>query len=154
MLGEPNDLEKFVEEVLRKLLAKRPVTEGNQVLSTRGLQASPSTRRRSTWINPINEQRSKHRSDLANVKQILSIMPKYILPLASFFNHDSIPNDFKYCVFTVYIPKGIRIVGSQLEKISLLKHSDFNLGDQKNYTMLAPHRYLTKTTGKKPHLVP
>jgi hypothetical protein len=34
-----------------------------------------------------------------------------------------------------------------------LKNNDFNLGDIKNYAMLAPHRYLMKTTGKKPHIV-
>jgi hypothetical protein len=56
-------------------------------------------------------------------------------------------------LFTAYIPKGIRVVGSQLGQIPLLKNSDFNLGDRKNYAMLAPHRYLTKTTGKKPQLV-
>jgi hypothetical protein len=53
----------------------------------------------------------------------------------------------------MYIPKGIRIVGSQLGQIPLLKNNDFNLGDIKKYSMLGPHRYLTKTTGKKPHLV-
>jgi len=40
-----------------------------------------------------------------------------------------------------------------LGKIPLLKNSDFNLGDRKNYASLAPHRYLTKTIGKKPRLV-
>jgi hypothetical protein len=56
-------------------------------------------------------------------------------------------------VFTVYIPKGIHIVGSQLGQIPLLKNNDFNLGDRKNYAMLVPHHYLTKTNGKKPHLI-
>jgi hypothetical protein len=154
MSGEPNDFEKSVEEVLRKLMADRPVSEGIQASSTRGLQASPSTGRRSTRINPVTEQRSKHHSDLANAKQIPSILPEYILPLAGTVNHDSIPHDFEYSVFTAYILKGIHIVGSQLGKIPLLKHNDFNLGDQKNYAMLAPHRYLMKTTRKKPHLIP
>jgi hypothetical protein len=40
-------------------------------------------------------------------------------------------------VFTTYIPKGIRIFGSQLGQIPLL----------------APHHYLMKTTIKKPHLI-
>jgi hypothetical protein len=35
-----------------------------------------------------------------------------------------------------------------------LKISDFNLGDCKNYGMLAPHKYLTKTTGKKSKIIP
>jgi hypothetical protein len=82
MSGEPNELEKSVEEVLRKLMADRPVSEGIQASSTRGLQASPSTGRRSTRINPVTEQRSKHRGDLANAKQIPSILPEYIPPLA------------------------------------------------------------------------
>jgi hypothetical protein len=38
--------------------------------------------------------------------------------------------------------------------IPALKISDFNLGDRKNYVMLAPHRYLMKMTGKKPKIVP
>jgi hypothetical protein len=50
--------------------------------------------------------------------------------------------------------KGIRAVGPQLGLIPALKISDFNLGDRKNYAMLAPHRYLTKMTGKKPKIVP
>jgi len=54
----------------------------------------------------------------------------------------------------MYLPKGIRIVGSQLGLIPSLKISDFNLGDRKNYVMLTPHRYLMKTTGKKKKIVP
>jgi hypothetical protein len=38
--------------------------------------------------------------------------------------------------------------------IPALKINDFNLGDRKNYAMLASHRYLMKTTGKKPKIVP
>jgi hypothetical protein len=34
-----------------------------------------------------------------------------------------------------------------------LKNNEFNSGDQKNYAMLAPHYYLTKTTRKNPHLI-
>jgi hypothetical protein len=154
MLGEPSDFVKSVEEVVRKLIADKPVYEGIQASSTRGLQASPSTEScRSARINLVTEQRSKHRNDLANAKQIPSIMPEYILPLAGGVNHDNIPHDFEYYVFTAYIPKGIHIVGSQLGQIPLLKHSDFNLGDRKNYATLAPHHYLMKTTRRKPHLV-
>jgi hypothetical protein len=110
-------------------MADIPVSEGIQASSTRGLQASPSTGHRSTCINLVTEQRSKHRSNLANVKQIPSILLEYISPLVGVVNHDSIPRDFEYSVFTAYIPKGIRIVGSQLGQIPLLKHNDFNLGD-------------------------
>jgi hypothetical protein len=52
-----------------------------------------------------------------------------------------------------YIPKGLRVVGSQLGQISSMKNNDFNLGDRNNYAILAPHRYLKKTIGKKPRLV-
>jgi hypothetical protein len=34
-----------------------------------------------------------------------------------------------------------------------LNIGDFNLGDQKNYAMLTPHRYLMKMTGKNPKIV-
>jgi hypothetical protein len=68
-------------------------------------------------------------------------------------NHDNIPWDFGYTLITAYIPKGIRVVIIQLGQIPSLKNHDFNLGDRKNYSMLAPHRYLMKTTGNKPHIV-
>jgi hypothetical protein len=90
---------------------------------------------------------------MVNVKQIPSILPDYIPPLAGVVNCESIPRDYEYILITAYIPKGIRVVGSQLEQIPLLKNNEFNLGDRKNYAMLAPHKYLTKTTGKNPHLV-
>jgi hypothetical protein len=82
MSGEPSELEKFVEEVLKNLLADRPISEGVQASSTRGLQASPSTGRRSGRVNPVTKQQSKHHGDLSNVKQIPSILPEYIPPLA------------------------------------------------------------------------
>jgi hypothetical protein len=153
MLGEPSELEKFFEEVLKTLMEDRPLFEGVQASLTRGLQASPSTRHRSGHVNPTTEQQSKHCDDLANVKQIPSILPEYIPPLASAINYDKIPQYYEYSLFTAYIPKGIRIVGSQLGQIPLLKNIYFNLGDRKNYAMLAPHNYLTKSTGKKPCLI-
>jgi hypothetical protein len=73
--------------------------------------------------------------------------------LASAVNHDNIPWDFEYILITTYIPKGICIFGPQLGHILVLKNNDFNLGDRKNYAMLAPHRYLMKMTGKKPRIV-
>jgi hypothetical protein len=69
-------------------------------------------------------------------------------------SRDNVPCDFEYMLITAYILKGIRAVGPHLGLIPDLKISDFNLGDMKNYAMLAPHRYLTKTTGKKPNIVP
>jgi hypothetical protein len=56
-------------------------------------------------------------------------------------------------LITAYTPKGIHIVGSQLGQIPLLKNNDLNLGDRKKYVMLAPHKYLMKTIGKRLHLV-
>jgi hypothetical protein len=74
-------------------------------------------------------------------------------PLVGAVNHYIIPQYYEYTMFTAYILKGIRVVESQLGHIPLLKNNDFNLGDRKNYAMLAPHRCLTKTIGKKPCLV-
>jgi hypothetical protein len=91
---------------------------------------------------------------MANAKQIPSVLPDYIPPLAGAVSHDSVPRDFEYTLITAYLPKGICAVRLQLGLIPTLKISDFNLGDRKNYEMLAPHRYLTKTTRKKPKIVP
>jgi hypothetical protein len=140
-----------VEEILVEVMAKRVMSTGIQASSTGGFQASPSTGRRSSWT--AIEKQSKHRDDLANVKQILLVLLEYILPLDGTVSHDSIPHDFEYMLITTYIPKGIHIVGPQLGHILALKNNDFNLGDRKNYTMLALHRYLMKTTGKKPRIV-
>jgi hypothetical protein len=153
MSGELAKLDKSFEEVLKKIMANRHLSKGVQAPSTRGLQATPSMGRRSGHVNPATKQRSKHRDDIANVKQISSILPDYIPPLHGIVNRDNIPRDYEYTLFTAYMPKGIRVVGSQLGQILLLKNNDFNLGDRENYVMLAPHRYLTKSTRKKPHLV-
>jgi hypothetical protein len=100
------------------------------------------------------EKRSKHCDNLANAKKIPSVLPDYIPPFAGMVSRDSVPWDFKYTLITAYLPKGIRTVEPQLVLIPALKISDFNLGDRKNYVMLTPHRYLTKTTGKKPKIGP
>jgi hypothetical protein len=91
---------------------------------------------------------------LENVKLIPSVLPNYIPPLAGVVSHDNILRDFNYTLITSYLLKGIHTVGSQLGQILTLKISDFNLGDHKNYGMLAPHKYLTKKMGKKPKIVP
>jgi hypothetical protein len=91
---------------------------------------------------------------LENVKLIPSILPDYIPPLAGVVSRDSVPRDFDYTLITAYLPKGIHAVGLQLGQIMMLKISDFNLGDRKNYGMLAPHKYLTKTMGKKSKIIP
>jgi hypothetical protein len=56
MSGEPSELEKSVEEVLKKLMVDKPISEGIQASSTRVLQAHPSIRHRSGRVNPITEQ--------------------------------------------------------------------------------------------------
>jgi hypothetical protein len=68
MSVECTDLEKSVEEVLKKFMVDKVMFEGVQVSSTRGMQASPSTERHLKHFNPATEKRSKHRGDLANAK--------------------------------------------------------------------------------------
>jgi hypothetical protein len=89
-----------------------------------------------------------------NVNLIPSILPDYILPLAGSVSHDSVLRDFDYMLITAYLPKGIRAVKPQLDKILTLNISDYNLGDHKNYGMLALHKYLTKTKGKNSKIIP
>jgi hypothetical protein len=129
------------------------MSEAVHASSTRGLQASPLIEHHSSHVNPTTEQRSKCHGDMENAKNISSILPDYISPLAGMVNYNNISRDFKYTFITTYIPKGIRVVGSQLGHIPLLKNNEFNLGDRNNYVMLSPHRYLTNTTGKKPLLI-
>jgi hypothetical protein len=141
-----------VEEILIDLMAEKVISAGIQALSTRGLQASPSTA--CLTSRTATEKIRKHRDDLADVKQILLVFPDYVPPLAGVVSCDSVPHDFECTLITTYLPKGIRAVRQQLGLIPMLNINDFNLGDQKNYAMLAPHRYLTKMTGKKPKIVP
>jgi hypothetical protein len=76
MSGEHSAVEKSMEEILVDLMAERVMSVGIQASSTRGLQASPSTARR--LAEHVTEKRSKHCDDLANVKQISSVLPDYI----------------------------------------------------------------------------
>jgi hypothetical protein len=154
MSSDLSAVEKSVEEILIDLMAEKVMSTGAHASSTRGLQASPSTAHRSGPSQTATEKQSKHRDDLENVKLIPSILPNYIPPLAGVVSRDSVPRDFDYTLITAYLPKGIRAVGLQLGQIMTLKISDFNLGDHKNYGMLAPHKYLTKTMGKKSKIIP
>jgi hypothetical protein len=88
------------------------------------------------------------------VKRIPRILPKYIPPLGVPINRDFVPRDFDYVVVTAYLPKGVRVVHADQEKLTTLKFSDFNLGYRKVYSMLAPQKYLTITKGKIPKIVP
>jgi hypothetical protein len=138
MSVERTELEKSVEEVLKKFMADKAMSEGVQASSTRGLQASPSTGCRSKCANPATEKRSKHRDDLANAKQIPSILPDYIPPLAGAVNHDNIPWDFEYTLITAYILKGIRVVGTQLGQIPALKNNDLTLETERTMPCSCP----------------
>jgi hypothetical protein len=82
------------------------------------------------------------------------ILPKYIQELSGTVNRDTIPRDFDYAVVTAYLPKGVRAVHADQDKLIVLKFGDFNLGDRKVYNMLAPHKYLTITEGRNPKIVP
>jgi hypothetical protein len=54
---------------------------------------------------------------------------------------------------TAYLPKGIRAFKMQQYKIATLNFSDFNLGDRKNYNMLSPYKYMTRTKGNKSKII-
>jgi hypothetical protein len=64
------------------------------------------------------------------------------------------PIDFKYTLVTMYLPKGVREVREDQDKIAALKFSDCNLRDRKVYNKLTPHKYLTKTKGKNSKIIP
>jgi hypothetical protein len=100
------------------------------------------------------EKRAKNLDELVKVKLIPSIMLNYIPPLADAMNRDIVPKDFEYTLVTVYLLKGIHRSKTQLNKIMTLQINEFNLGDHKKFSMLAPHRYLTRKKGKKSSIIP
>jgi hypothetical protein len=104
--------EKIIEEFLIDLMTKRAMlmSAGIQASSMRGLQSSSSTARGARSSRQSTKERTKHKDDLANVMLIPSILPDYILPLASMVSHDSVPRDFEYTMATAYLLKGIQIV--------------------------------------------
>jgi hypothetical protein len=146
--------EKIVKEVLIDLMTERVISTSIQVSTMRGDKSSSSTTRGVGPSRPSVEKRTKHRDDLANVKLIPTIFPNYIPPRASMVSHDIFPRYFEYTMVTVYLPKGIHTMRAQQDKIATLKFNDFNLGDRKNYSMLAPYKYLTKTKGKNSKIIP
>jgi hypothetical protein len=153
MLNELNSIEKSVE-VLIELMVETKMFVGIQSSSMRGVQASSSTARESGPSRAAVEKKNKHRDDLENTKLIPSILPNYIPPLVSAVNRDSVPRDFDYTLVTAYLPKGIRTCKPQLDKIMTLKINNFNLGYRNNFSMLTPHRYLTRMKGKKSRIIP
>ena len=154
MSEELSAVEKVIEEFLIDLMDDKVMFFGAQASSTRGVQASPSTARGFGPSRAATKKRTKHRDDLENVKLIPTILTDYIPPLAGVVSRDSVPRYFDYTVVTAYLPKGIRAVRPQLERILTLNIDDYNLGDCKNYGMLTPYKYLTKTKGKKSKLIP
>jgi hypothetical protein len=152
MSGDLSTIEKFVEENMIDLMAEKVMSVGIQASSMGRFQASPSNGRRSMPSRIVTEKISKHHDNMENAKQILSVFPDYIPPLAGAVSHENIPHHFEYTLTTAYLPKWIHATKQQLGLIPDLKINDFNLGDQNNYAMLALHRYLTKTTGKKPNI--
>jgi hypothetical protein len=57
-------------------------------------------------------------------------------------------------MITAYLPKGVHAVRTEQTKLAALKFCDFNLGDQKAYSMLSPHKYLMMTKGKNSKIIP
>jgi hypothetical protein len=149
-----NVIEKVVQEVLINLMVEKVMSASIQASSTRGVQASPSTAHRFGPSRPTEEKRTKHRDDLANAKLIPTILPNYIPPLVGAVSCDSVLRDFDYTMVTAYLPKGIRVVRTQQDKIMMLKFNDFNLGDRKNHSMLAPYKYFTRMKGKNSKIIP
>jgi hypothetical protein len=147
-------VKKSVEEILIDLMDEKVMSIGVQALSMCGLQASPLTRCESMPYRTMTEKRIKHHDDLANAKQIPSVLPDYILPLAGTVSHNHTLHEFKYTLIMAYLLKGICTVGPQLGLIPTLNISDFNLDDRKNYVMLTRNHYQTKMTRKKPKIVP
>jgi hypothetical protein len=159
MSKELSTVEESMKEVLINLMNERVTSErvifvGVQSSSTRGVQASPSNARGSGPSRPTTKKRTKHIDDLENAKLILTILLDYILPLVDAMSRDSVPRDFEYTMVTAYLPKGIRVVRAEQDKIIALKFNDFNLEDHKNHSMLTPFKYLTKMKGNNLKIIP
>jgi hypothetical protein len=158
MSDELSAAKKIVEEVLIDLMTERFMSKQGmstrvQASSSRALPASPSTAQARPSRLP-SERRSKLENDFATMKMIPSIFPKYIPPLSGIVNRDIVPRDFDYVVVTGYLPKRVCTVPADQDKLTVLKFSDFNLGDHKVYNMLAPHKYLNITKGRNPNIFP
>jgi hypothetical protein len=149
MSDELSAMEKIVEEVLIDLMTKKVMSKSIQASSMRGVKAFLSIACGSGPSQVNTKKRTKHRDDLANEKLILTIFLNYIPPLVGTVSRDSVPIDFEYTMVTMYLPKGIRVVRSQQDKIRMLKFNDFNLWDCKNHSTLTLYKYLTRTKGKK-----
>jgi hypothetical protein len=126
MSEELSALEESMKEVLvdletEKFMSERRMSIGVQASSAGGVQASPSTARGAGTSKIMTETRTKHRDDLVNAKLIPSILPAYIPPLSCAVNIDSVPGYFDYALVTAYLPKGIRTICTDWDKIGALK---------------------------------
>jgi len=158
MSDELTIVEELVTEVLLDMMTERVMSErglstGLQASSMRGILASLSSARAKP-SRSTDEKWTKHKDDLANAKLILIIFPTYLPPLSGAIDRDSVPREFEYELVTAYLLKGICTVRADQENIAALKFRDFNLGDRKVYSMLAPHKYLTRTKGKNSKIIP
>jgi hypothetical protein len=142
----------LIDLVTKRTMSGRGLSTGVQASSTQGVQASPSTARAGP-SRPTNERRTKHRDDIANAKLILSILPAYIPPLSGTITRDSVPREFEYSLITTYLLKEVHAVRANQDKLTTFNFSDFNLGDRKAYSMLSPHKYVTRTKGKNSNTI-
>jgi hypothetical protein len=159
MFDELTAVEESVTKVLFELMIERVMPErglstGVQESSMRVLPTSPSTARGAGPSRPLDEKRTKNRDDLVNSNSIMSILPTYLPPLSGAINRDSVPKVFEYALVTGYLPKGICTIHVEQDKIAVLKFSNFNLGVRKVYSILDPHKYLTRTKGKNSKIIP
>jgi hypothetical protein len=154
MSDELSVIENFVEEFLIDLMDEKVIYVGIQASSTRGVQASLSTAHGSRPSRATTEKRTRNRDDLENEKLIPSILPDYISLPTGVVNRDSVPRDFEYTLINAYFLQGVCTGKPQQDKILTLNINDFNLGDQNNFSMIAPHRYLTRMKGKKLRIIP
>jgi hypothetical protein len=147
MSDELTALEESITEVLLNLMTERVISERRmstrvQASLMRGVQASSLTARAGTSRASV-ERRTKHKDDIAKAKLLPSILPSYIPPLSGEINWDSVPRDFEYTLVIAYLPKGVCTYRVDQDKVTTLKFCDFNLGECKFYSMLAPYKYLT-----------
>jgi hypothetical protein len=158
MSDELNAAEESVREVISSLRTERVMSERGistrvQASSSRGVAASPSTAQDGT-SRAGTELRTKHRDDVANAKLVPTILPTYIPPLSGDINRDNVPRDFEYTLVLAYLPKGVRTYRADQDKVTALKFCDFNLGDRKSYSILAPSKYLMRTKDQNLKIVP
>jgi hypothetical protein len=158
MSNEITTVEELIMKFLLNLMTERVMSErgastGVQESLTRVLLASSSTAQAGP-SRPVYEKRTKHRDDLTNARLIPSILPTYLSPMSGEINHESLPRKYEQALVTAYLPKGIHTVHTDQDMITALKFSDFNLDNRKVYSMLAPHKYITRTKGKNSKVIP